>query len=188
MKDILVIGAGGFTIGLKDETNRYTFVDIDGSLKEHAENHFLPAPLGENKIFIAAPARGFLTANNRQYDLIVLDAYQGDTTIPEHLVTQEFFANVRQALKPEGIMVANFISSPVFQSAFSRNLDATLRSIFPFITRQIIGSFHGWDQRETNIANILYFYKESPDHKGQFYTDNKNRIFFDKPQRKPTAP
>lgn len=46
---VLVLGAGGFTIGLKDKTNEYIFVDIDPQLKEITEEHFLKRKLGPNK-------------------------------------------------------------------------------------------------------------------------------------------
>lgn len=37
-KKILIIGAGGFTMGLNDDFNRYTYVDVDASLKDVSEN------------------------------------------------------------------------------------------------------------------------------------------------------
>ena len=37
-KDILVIGAGGFTFGYADVNNRYDFLDIDGSLQQSPKN------------------------------------------------------------------------------------------------------------------------------------------------------
>jgi hypothetical protein len=36
-RDILIIGAGGFTMGLRDTVNNYTFVDIDTALKDVSE-------------------------------------------------------------------------------------------------------------------------------------------------------
>lgn len=51
-KKILIIGAGGFTMGLNDDFNRYTYVDVDASLKDVSEKHFLPEKLGDNKKFV----------------------------------------------------------------------------------------------------------------------------------------
>ena len=42
---ILVIGAGGFTLGYDDTKNDYTYIDIDGSLKDIAEDHLLKQKL-----------------------------------------------------------------------------------------------------------------------------------------------
>src|SRR4051812_20258839 len=54
---ILVIGVGGFTIGLEDRRNAYTYVDIDPALKPVSEEHFLGRPLTPNKTFVPESAR-----------------------------------------------------------------------------------------------------------------------------------
>mgnify|MGYP003548929122 FL=1 len=53
---ILVLGAGGFTLGLNDAHNDYTFVDIEHTLKEVSEKHFLRRKLTPNKKFVVADA------------------------------------------------------------------------------------------------------------------------------------
>ncbi len=181
--DILVIGAAGFTIGLTDDKNNYTFIDIDKSVKDISEKYFLKQKLTENKKFIGSPARAYLyksTTENKKYDLIILDAYLGATTIPEHLVTQEFFNSVRNSLKPDGVMVGNFITSASFSSAFSMKLDNTLRSVFPHITRNIVNNYDAWDRNDIQKSNIIYFYHNRPTHINDIYTDNKNTIYYDK--------
>src|SRR6185295_429791 len=60
VKSILVIGAGGFTLGLEDKKNDYTYVDIDPSLKDISEKHFIDQKLGPNKRFIPEDARAYL--------------------------------------------------------------------------------------------------------------------------------
>lgn len=45
-RDILVLGAGGFTIGLGDSFHNYTFLDIDKDLKT-LPNKILQRPLPE---------------------------------------------------------------------------------------------------------------------------------------------
>ena len=184
-KDILVIGAGGFTLGLSDEKNYYTFVDIDDDLKDLAEEHFLPKKLGKNKQFEPTPARAFLTQTKKKYDLILLDAYVGDVSIPEHLVTKEFFAQVKTRLRNDGVIIANFILSPGFDSAFARNIDATLRSIYPFVSRLAVTRYDGWNKSPEMLNNILYIYWHDEDYKRpSIYTDNKNTMFVDKPHNK----
>src|ERR671913_1978582 len=71
---ILVIGAGGFTIGLEDRFHAYTYVDIDPALRAVSEEHFLRQPLSANKIFVPESARAFLRRNTQTYDVVVLDA------------------------------------------------------------------------------------------------------------------
>lgn len=183
-KDILIIGAGAFTIGAKDTFNNYIFVDIDSSLKEIAEKHILQRSLNENVTFHAIPARGYLSNTKQKFDVIVLDAYFGDMTIPEHLITQEFFQQVRNALKPGGVMAANFIISPNFSTAFSKKVDNTIRSVFPYITRTSTNEdYKIWDVERGYKANVLYFVKNDPSNTistDDIYTDNLNTMFMDR--------
>lgn len=176
--EILVLGAGGFTLGLEDTRNHYTFVDIDKTLKEISEKYFLKEELGPNKLFIPAEARAFLTYTDKKYDLIFLDTYQDLSGVPAHLVTREFFRQVRDALKPGGVMVGNFFASPSYSDVYSRHLDNTLRSVFPYLNRQMMAEQSGWPGRRT--ANIIYSAINQPDGETGLYTDDKNPSFMDK--------
>jgi predicted membrane-bound spermidine synthase len=179
---ILVIGAGAFTFGSEDTHNQYDFVDIDPSLKLTAEKFILQRPLHPNNHFHPVDARAFLTENNNLYDLIILDAYQGNIMIPEHLVTKEFFAKVREALKDDGVMMGNFIVSPTFADAFSRNIDATLRSAFPFISRHIPDEKYDLFNPKPALVNAIYIGSaNTTEETPRPYTDNRNLMFLDKP-------
>ena len=57
---ILVLGAGGFTAGLDDTYNEYTFVDIEYTLRDITEKYFLGRPLTNNKRFVVQDASQFL--------------------------------------------------------------------------------------------------------------------------------
>jgi spermidine synthase len=52
--------------------------------------------------------RVFLNDNHEQYDLVYLDAFNGDTP-PFQLASVEAAGLVRQALAPDGVVVANVI-------------------------------------------------------------------------------
>ncbi len=182
--DILVIGAGAFTFGLEDKINHYDFVDIDSSLKEIAEDHVLKQKLSENVKFIPMEARAYLMSTDKKYDIIILDAYLGGVTIPEHLVTREFYQQVKDHLKERGIIGANFIASPSFATPFSRHLDNTFRSVFPHVNRHVIlDNYFILRDDPQNNENVLYMYRNHPGEKSdEIYTDDRNRIFYDKPQ------
>ena len=181
---ILVIGAGGFTIGLEDTKNDYVFVDIDGSLKEVSETHFLKQKLGKNKHFEPVPARSYLRKaqqEGKKFDLIILDAFQGAHSLPEHLLTIEFYEDIKSISKENGIIIGNYITSVTFNNAFSMNLENTLRQVFPHISRQILPSkYNGWTENTRNNSNVLYIYHHRKNHENGIYTDNKNRIYYDK--------
>lgn len=181
---ILVLGAGGFSLGLKDDLNHYDFVDIDGSLKDIAEKYFLKEKLSQNKKFHSMPARAYLQTNKEPYDIIFLDTYLGYATIPEHLVTKEFFMQVKKSMAPGGVMVANFAVSPTFSTPFSRHLDDTLHAVFPHLGRQVATPYIGRgykNARQEPRKNVLYIYHKRDEAEGaQIYTDDKNRSFLDK--------
>ena len=159
-KDILVIGAGGFTFGHEDKNNNYIYVDIDKDLLEISEEHILHEPIGDNKTFIAKPARAYLNSTDKKFDLILLDAYLGGLSIPEHLVTKEFFMHVKDHLKDGSLLIANVIMSPNFNNAFTRNIDNTLRSAYPHISRHVIDEkYNLWSSSKTRMANIAYIYR-----------------------------
>lgn len=175
--EILVVGAGGFTIGLNDERNHYTFVDIDGSLKDHAEKEFLQRPIGENKEFVVEPARAFLLANKKQYDILLLDVFNGSSlTIPADMITADYFALVKKAVKPDGLFVANMIVQQNMADRFSQKMDNTIRTAFPYINRRVIKPENPWTREGRN--NVIY-YGPPLDYRDGGYTDNRNDYFLD---------
>ncbi len=184
-RDILVIGAGAFTFGHEDKNNNYTYVDIDKDLQEVAEEYVLREPIGDNKKFVPKPARAFLHETDQKYDVIYLDTYLGGVSIPEHLITQEYFKSVKAHLKDGGLLVTNFITSSNFQSKLSRNLDNTFRSVFPHFSRHVISEqYNLWSDSASRISNIAYIYRHHDTYDaGHIYTDNKNTVFYDKPKK-----
>ncbi len=175
-KDVLVIGAGGFTVGLQDTVNHYVFVDIDSDLKDIAEKHFLPAPLGPNKKFVAASARAFIHRDQTLYDLIFLDVYTTRFSVPMECVTREFLLEVKKSLKPDGVVLANIIADPFFRDRFSTRYNATFASVFPHFSRHIITPQDPWQAyRSDRPSNLLYIYAASPIIEDQtVYTDDRN--------------
>jgi predicted membrane-bound spermidine synthase len=127
-RDILVLGAGGFTLSHREPLNRYTYVDIDPAIRAIAERDFLREPArGE---FVAADARRFVAETARRYDAVVVDVYSARTSIPGHLVTREFWRDTRHALKPGGVMLANLILDGKLAGSYARNLLGTIESAY----------------------------------------------------------
>lgn len=182
-RDILVIGTGAFTFGLEDRFNNYDFVDIDKSLKKISEDYILRQKLRDNKKFNVMDARAYLMGTEKKYDLILLDVCNGDLTLPEHLATQEFYKLVRKHLKPNGVVTANFVTSAGFEDAFSRTVDNTFRSVFPYVSRYVIQNRGAiWVNDPALSSNIIYVYRHNADENTtKVYTDNINTIFYDKP-------
>lgn len=177
LRDILVLGAGGFTIGLKDSFHHYTFLDIDHDLKEISEQQFLYEKLPPNKKFIAQDAYLYMLHENKKYDLIVVDVFSAQNSIPMNFITTDFFNMVKQSLKENGIMVANIIASPSFSNSFSRRVDNTLRAVFPHhLDRHVIQPYNPYET-DDNLVNVEYIYYNYPPD-GTIYTLNKNTALY----------
>jgi hypothetical protein len=186
-RDILAIGSGGFTVGIDDATNHYTFVDIDPDLKTIAEKEFLRAPLSPNKQFIATSARAFVKHDTKRYDLIIIDVYTNVVSIPLECTTHEFLADVKKLLKPNGAVVANVVASPTFADTFTVRYTNTFTSVFPQFRQQMLQPFNPWDDEKhtaysnKQLINMLYIYfdREGVDDKG-IYTEDKNTYSLDR--------
>ncbi len=177
---VLVIGAGGFTMGLGDAQSHYTFVDIDPDIKEVSEKYFLRQELGKRKEFVAASARAFLRREKGEYDLIIIDAYTNYYTIPAECVTQEFFQAVKERLAPGGAVVANYIISPNMDDKFARRAQNTFASVFPQAGRQVIGNYSPWVKDRTQLLNNLFIYKDQGVDDRVIYRDDLNTYSIDK--------
>lgn len=175
--EVLVLGAGGFTMGDKDKFHNYTFVDVDPSLQKVAEKHFIEKELSENKHFVVEDANQFLKDTNKIYDLIIIDTYSSLDYIPQDLVTVEFFSRVKSRLKEGGIVVMNIVTRATFNNEFSKKIDNTIHSVFGGnIQRQTIGKFNAWNANHN--TNILYAVYNTP-NSGSVYTHDKNSVIYD---------
>ena len=171
-RDILVLGAGGFTLSHREPLNRYTYVDIDPAIRNIAEKHFLREPArGE---FIADDARRFVATSERRFDAVVVDVYSSHTSIPSHLVTREFWAGTRRVLKGDGILLANLILDGKLETPYARNLLATIESVYG---RCAVDVLH----KAKTIANVeVSCYASSQPGPTGIYTDEKNRADLDR--------
>lgn len=175
---VLVLGAGGFTAGLNDKKNDYTFVDIERTLKEISEKYFLGETLTPNKKFIVQDASQYLKNTEEQYDVILVDVYSNSFQIPEGFITAEFMQRVKSRIAPNGILIMNVIASQSFKDKYSQVFDNTFHTVFPHNTqRQVVGYVDPWAESDT--ANILYIWynRESDD---RIYTINKTPVIYDR--------
>ncbi|MBO7066454.1 MAG: fused MFS/spermidine synthase [Alphaproteobacteria bacterium] len=172
---ILVLGAAGFSIGIDDEQNEYTFLDIEPDLEKISEKYFWGKPLGENKKLIVQDAFFYMLQNKQKYDVIILDVYSSGNNIPVNFVTADFFKMIKDSLNPDGYMVANIITSPNFGNDFSKRIDNTLRLVFPnYLSRQVID---GFSTNPNAWANVIYIYHNLPIDNA-IYTLDKNTAMY----------
>jgi spermidine synthase len=128
---LLIIGEGGGTIptALQEmfPDMQIDLVEIDAAVDRVAKRFFDFKPGPKMRVFIE-DGRVFvkrIRAQNPQYDMIMLDAFDADY-IPEHLLTREFLQEVKAILAPDGVLVANTFSN----SALYDYESVTYRAVF----------------------------------------------------------
>ncbi len=181
-REILVLGAGGFTIGLDDAVNRYTYVDIDPAMLQVAEQHFLKRTLGANKRFVAQSARAFVTRTTDRYDLLIIDTYTNLLSPPMETTTAEFLEACKALLKPGGILIVNQILQPDISDRFSVRYDRTFARVFGQYNREVLQPYNPWEphSRET-LRNVLYtYFDRSEQQDSEIYTDDRNPYSIDR--------
>jgi predicted membrane-bound spermidine synthase len=83
--------------------------------------------------------RHFLNRCRKQYDVVVLDAFLGDSS-PSHLMTREAFASIRRVLRPGGTLVINsFGHLEEDKDFFTASLNKTLQAVFPGVRMHTSG-------------------------------------------------
>lgn len=186
-KNILVIGAAGFTypeeMATREYVGRIDTIDVDPSVKEIAEKYFQQKKLHEKIIFIPQSARGFIQnaiANKTHYEYTLVDAYNG-TSIPEELVTYEFFVDLK---KISNYVMLNMIMDTKMETNFALHLMTTLQQARPNGVRYKNVS-EGTEQRRMSnfiVASSPFSgaVKYEAKNNMTIYTDNKHSIEIDK--------
>lgn len=106
--DGLLVGMGGGTIAseLQKLNLNLTIIDIDKRMFEVA-NHFFYHHRGKSKI-IVDDARYYLNKKHqKKYDLLVFDVLNGESQ-PNNLFTVEGFAEMKNCLKRDGLIIIEF--------------------------------------------------------------------------------
>lgn len=124
----LVIGLGAGYIprwyaarGVKTEV-----VDIDAEVLSLARKHFnfpldIPVHIED--------ARYFLTRNTQQFDYVLLDVFNGDTT-PGHLLSVEAMRLMSDRLSPEGVLAINLAGSLQRDTLMTASVIHSLKTVF----------------------------------------------------------
>ncbi len=169
--DILVLGAGGFTLSHQEPTNRYTFVDIDPKIREIAEQRFLKEPI--RGTFIVDDARRFVRTTDQRFDAVVVDVFSSHTSIPGHLVTQEFWKDIRRTLAPNGALLINLILDGRLETPYARNLLATIDSVYGRCAVEVL-------HKSQPLSNVIVScYDSSSPGAGAPYIDERNSADLD---------
>ena len=79
-------------------------------------------------------AARYLHASEEQFDVIMVDAYQ-DITIPFQMSSIEFFTEVSNHLKEDGVMVVNMNMKSQAEDSINDYLCDTIDAVFEYVYR-----------------------------------------------------
>ena len=165
-RDILVLGAGGFTLSHQEPANRYTYVDIDPKIRKIAEQRFLNEPISGS--FIVDDARRFVRSTDQRFEAVVVDVFSSHTSIPGHLVTREFWQDTRRTLAPNGVLLINLILDGRLETPYARNLLATIDSVYGRCAVEVL-------HKDRPLSNVIVScYDSSRASPSAPYTDERN--------------
>ncbi len=134
LRDVLIVGLGSGTAA-KQISQAYGPLPIDGVEIDPAI-----VGLGRRYFDMTEPnlrvhvtdGRAFLGSCGQQYDWVVIDAYQG-SDIPFHLITREFFQQVRESMRPDGVVAVNIAWWDPDAPELLARVAATVRAVFPSV-------------------------------------------------------
>lgn len=145
-------------------------VEIDGGVAAMAVRYFLTNP-GVNYDVHVEDARRFVQDTGHKYDLVMGDAYGGGY-IPEHLITVEFYREVKAILNSGGVLFLNLYDDEVHERTLvtlHRVFDHTHTYFSPSNASRIVVAFDGPEpsqkelmERATQLQQKYGFYHELP--------------------------
>ena len=158
LESALVAGGGSFGIP-QAITKRYPgarveVVEIDPVVVETAREWF-SLDAYPNIEVTTNDFRRFVNRDDRVWDLVFIDTYNGRRNVPAHLVTADFFSQVRLRLAEDGVLMLNLIgsveepSSAVFDAVVT-----TLRSVFDQVDVYVATERGESDSSTTNLTIV----------------------------------
>lgn len=125
------LGVGIVPRQFADEGVDVDVVEINPRVGDLGEEFFGFKP-DDVKVHIG-DGRHFLNASSKSYDVILLDAFLGDSS-PSHLMTLECFHSIQERLATDGVLVINsFGYFRPGEDFFVSSLAKTLKSVFKSI-------------------------------------------------------
>ena len=140
INDVLCIGLGVGIVPMDFATQgaRVDVVEINPAVVPVATRFF---DLHPDKIHLTIDdGRHYLNRCRKQYDVVVLDAFLGDSS-PSHLLTHQAFGAVQRVLRPGGTLVINsFGHLEPGKDFFAASLHKTLKSVFKGVRMHTSGN------------------------------------------------
>jgi predicted membrane-bound spermidine synthase len=103
---VLLLGLGGGTLykKLKENNLSVDVVEIDERIAQVSKEFFF---IDDDLNIIVDDARHYINTTNKKYDIIIYDLFHAETP-PTHLMTSEAFAEIKDKLNSNGLLIVNF--------------------------------------------------------------------------------
>jgi spermidine synthase len=159
-------------------------VEIDPAVTEVGKKYFAMSESGVNVVH--DDARHYLKTSETKNDIIVLDTYNNQAAIPNHLATVEYFQDVKNGLTGDGILAANIVADRKLMDAMMGTINKIFKNVYQYKSvvfasdREI--DFAGVRPRLTNdllkIDNDFIKYHRMADagYDGEIFTDNNSAL------------
>jgi spermidine synthase len=133
VKQVLCLGLGVGIVPMlfANEGKTVDVVEINPAVIPVGQKYFGLEPSKLN--ITIGDARYYLNRVGKKYDVVILDAFLGDSS-PSHLMTREAFAAIRSALVPGGVLVINsFGDFSAGKDFLVASLHKTLKATFQMV-------------------------------------------------------
>jgi len=139
---LLILGNGSGTFARECEKYFGADMDINGveidqKITDLARRYF---DLPDNVNVTTYDGRAYLEADDKKYDVIMVDAFQ-DISVPFQMSSVEFFSMVRAHLKDNGIMVVNENMRASGEGSINEYLSDTIASVFPYVSAVDVANY-----------------------------------------------
>ncbi|MBF0122790.1 MAG: fused MFS/spermidine synthase [Candidatus Omnitrophica bacterium] len=158
-KKIGVIGLGTGTVAAYGKPGQsIDYYELDPDIYSIAKDHFFfLKDSAANVQCIIGDARIELSRSTNVYDLLIIDAFSGDS-VPAHLLTEEAFREYKNHLTPNGLLVIHtsndYIDLTTLACRVARSLNAFPLAAYNMASSNLIFSSHwviiSWDETRKN--------------------------------------
>jgi spermidine synthase len=160
----LILGQGGGSIAKWLERHwpelELDVVEMDPSVVEAAERFFEYDAPPNHHVYVR-DARVFLARQATQYDVIWVDVFARHQ-IPFHLTTTEFYAQLREHLREDGVVAVNLAASDSEVDRIrAEAVVSTMKTSFPYVETYSIPA-PTWLRTKPGSVNLIFFAGREP--------------------------
>ena len=162
--DVLILGMGTGTYAT--QCRKYfgdmnmEGVEIDQKITDLSRKYF---SLPDSVKVTTYDGRAYLQAEDKKYDVIMVDAYQ-DITIPFQMSSVEFFTMVKEHLSDNGVMVVNMNMRGSGEGTINQYLADTIASVFGNVSTVDVQGSTNRELFASDDPQMLATLKENADH------------------------